>query len=129
MKNAVVYDVTTAFRYEDNIQNLRIWNSTVGRNVTRAFQAASAPSATLDVRNLLSIPALTRRGARGVEPAGRPRPSFVERRARTTTTWRRARRRIDAGERLDEVTIDRDGVAAPAGRRLRRRGVLRACAP
>ena len=37
VKNAVVHDVTTAFRYEDDIQNLRIWNSTVGRNVSRTF--------------------------------------------------------------------------------------------
>jgi hypothetical protein len=58
VKNAVVHDVLTAFRYEDNVQNLRIWNSTVGLNVTRVFEAASAPAATLDVRNLLTVQAL-----------------------------------------------------------------------
>ena len=31
--NALIYDTATAFRYEDNIINLRIWNSTVGNGV------------------------------------------------------------------------------------------------
>jgi hypothetical protein len=91
VRNAVIYNVTTAFRYEDNIQNLRIWNSTVGLDVSRAFQAASAPKATLDVRNLLSIPEF------GAEASSAPSPA------------------VDGGERLDEVTIDRDGVARPQG--------------
>ena len=51
----MVYDVLTAFRYEDNIQNLHIWNSTVGGAVTRAFQAAASTSAGLEVRNLLVL--------------------------------------------------------------------------
>ena len=55
VKNAVVYDVTKAFRYEDNIQNLKIWNSTIGKSVTSPFQAASSGSAGLDVRNLLLL--------------------------------------------------------------------------
>ena len=59
VKNAVVYDVSTAFRYEDNIQNLRIWNNTIGRGVTRAFQEAGAASGPLDVRNLLVVGRLT----------------------------------------------------------------------
>ena len=42
VKNAVVHDVTKAFRYEDDIQNLKIWNSTLGSHVTSPFQAASS---------------------------------------------------------------------------------------
>jgi hypothetical protein len=45
-KNAVIHNVTTAFRYEDNIERLRIWNATVGANVTRAFQGRRRPTAT-----------------------------------------------------------------------------------
>src|SRR5207342_2658440 len=30
VQNAVVYDTATAFRYEDDIENLKIWNSTIG---------------------------------------------------------------------------------------------------
>ena len=118
MKNAVVYDVTTAFRYEDNIQNLRIWNSTVGRNVTRTFLAASAPNATLDVRNLLSMPALTAEA----KPSSNLRvtaTSFVDASAHDYHLAPGSPA-IDSGERLSEVTIDRDGVARPQGSRPRR---------
>jgi hypothetical protein len=59
IKNAVVYDTLTAFRYEDDIQNLLIWNSTIGDGVSRAFRAASSSSVGLDVRNLLVLGAQT----------------------------------------------------------------------
>jgi hypothetical protein len=53
IKNAVVYDASTAFRYEDDIVNLKIWNSTVGAGVTRSFRAAASGREGLEVRNLL----------------------------------------------------------------------------
>ena len=53
--NAVVYNALTAFRYEDNIEQVRIWNSTLGRGITRAFQAASSSAIGLQVRNLLIL--------------------------------------------------------------------------
>jgi hypothetical protein len=111
VKNAVVHDVTTAFRYEDNIQNLRIWNVTVGRNVMRAFQAASAPGATLDVRNLLSIAALPAE----VKPSSNLRvsaASFVDAMAHDYHLAPDSPA-VDGGERLDDVTVDRDGLARP----------------
>ena len=55
VKNAVVHTVTKAFRYEDNIQNLKIWNSTIGSTVTSPFQSASSGSSVLEVRNLLVL--------------------------------------------------------------------------
>jgi hypothetical protein len=55
IKNAVVYNAAKAFRYEDNIQNLKIWNATIGRNVTSVFQAASSGSAGVEVRNTLVL--------------------------------------------------------------------------
>jgi len=113
VKNAVVHDVETAFRYEDNIQNLRIWNSTVGHNVTRGFQAASAAEATLDVRNLLSVPALPPdlRATSNLRVAA---SAFVN---AATHDYHLApgSPAIDAGERLAEVTIDRDGMERPQG--------------
>jgi hypothetical protein len=111
--NALVYDVTTAFRYEDNIQNLRIWNTTVGRNVARAFQAASAPSAMLDVRNLLSIPALTAEASASsnlrVTDAAFVNAAVHDYHLVPGSSA------VDAGERLPAVTIDRDGVERPQG--------------
>ena len=113
VKNAVVYDVGTAFRYEDNIQNLRIWNSTVGRNVTRVFHPASAAGATLDVRNLLSIPPLTSE-ARDASNQRAAAAAFVNAGADDYHLAPGAPA-IDAGEGLRDVTIDRDGVERPQG--------------
>lgn len=113
VKNAVVYDVGTAFRYEDNIQNVRIWNSTIGRNVARGFHAASAAGATLDVRNLLSIPALTPE-ARGSSNQRATAAAFVNAAADDYHLAPGAPA-IDAGEGLSDVTIDRDGVERPQG--------------
>jgi len=115
VKNAVVYNVVTAFRYEDDIQNLRIWNSTIGGNVSRTFQAASALKATLDVRNLLSMPALTSEA----KPSSNLRvsaSSFVD---ASTHDYHLApgSPAIDSGEGLGDVTIDRDDLARPQGSR------------
>jgi hypothetical protein len=64
VKNAVVYDVVTGVRYENHIQNLRVWNTTIGSGVSRAFQAASSSPGGLDVRNLLVLGTLPREAAR-----------------------------------------------------------------
>jgi hypothetical protein len=111
--NAVMHDVTTAFRYEDNIQNLRIWNSTVGRNVARTFHPVAATSATLDVRNLLSMPALTAE-ARASSNLRVTATAFVNVAAHDyhLTAGSPA---VNAGERLEDVTRDRDGVERPQG--------------
>jgi hypothetical protein len=113
LKNAVVYDVATAFRYEDDIQNLRIWNSTVGRNVVRPFYGASAPKATLDVRNLLSIPALSGE-ARGSSNVRVTAAAFVDAAAHDYHLVPGSAA-LDVGERLTGVTVDRDGVERPQG--------------
>ena len=113
VQNAVVHDVATAFRYEDNIQNLRFWNSTLGNNVSRPFQAASAPQATVDVRNLLSIPPLTAEAS----PASNLRvdaSSFVDASGHDYHLVSTSPA-VDSGERLGDVTIDRDAVARPQG--------------
>jgi hypothetical protein len=113
VKNAVVYDVATAFRYEDNIQNLRIWNSTLGRGVTRAFQEAGAASAPLDVRNLLVLGPLS---AEASHPSNRSVSSdaFVNAAAHD---YRLApgSPAIDAGIALSGVATDRLGVPRPQG--------------
>ena len=113
VKNAVVYDVTTAFRYEDNIQDLRIWNSTVGRNVTRVFQPAAAAGATLDVRNLLSIPVLgsEARAASNLRVAATAFVNVVANDYHLAA----GSPALNSGERLEDVTIDRDGVERPQG--------------
>jgi len=113
VKNAVVHDVLTAFRYEDNIQDLRIWNSTVGLNVTRVFEAASAPAATLDVRNLLTIQPLP---AAFLAPSNlRVAVSAFVNAAAHDYHLAASSPAVDAGDRLTDVTVDRDGVERPQG--------------
>ena len=112
--NAVVYDTTTAFRYENNIDPLRIWNSTVGRGVTRAFQAASSTLRGLEVRNVLIL------GARSAE-ASHPTnlgvgPEAFEDAASDNYQLSAASPAIDAGISIEEVTADRAGVVRPQGR-------------
>jgi hypothetical protein len=113
VKNAVVYDVETAFRYENAIENLRILNSTLGRGVGRAFQAASAARNGLQVRNLLTLgasaPEAMHPSNLSVGPA-----AFVDANAHD---YRLADRSgaIDAGEALNAVTADRLGTQRPHG--------------
>ena len=113
VKNAVVYAVSTAFRYEDNIQNLRIWNSTIGGGVTRAFQEAGAASGPLDVRNLLVLGRLT---ADASHPSNWAVGSdaFVN---ATAHDYRLAEGSvaIDAGVALAGVATDRMGTPRPQG--------------
>ena len=53
VRHADVHHVDTAVRYEDDIEDLRIWDSSFGPAVTRSFQAASARRSHPDIRNLV----------------------------------------------------------------------------
>jgi hypothetical protein len=112
--NAVVHSVRTAYRYEDDIQKLYIRNNTVGRDVTRTFQAAASNAEGLQVQNLLML------GSRPREAAGpsnliAAEPWFVD---ASRHDYRLAGDvpAVDAGVTLPEVPVDRDGVKRPAGR-------------
>jgi hypothetical protein len=114
IKNAVVYDASTAFRYEDDIVNLKIWNSTVGAGVTRSFRAAASGREGLEVRNLLfhgpRPPEATHTSNWSVGP-----DAFVD-----VGTGNYAlvpgTPVIDAGISLIDVTTDRIGSTRPQGR-------------
>jgi hypothetical protein len=113
LRNVVVYNVDTAFRYENDVQRLRIWNGTIGRDVGRAFQAAEAPRADMEVRNLLIL------GARPAEAAHASNLSTTPAAFRNAQAndyrLRPGSPAIDRGVRLPEMTIDRAGVARPQG--------------
>ena len=114
-KNAVIYDVTTAFRYEDNIERLRIWNATVGANVTRAFQAASSDRNGLDVRNVLILG--TSRPVEANDKSNRmaSADAFVNASANNYALVPGSAA-VDAGSTIPDVTADRIGVSRPQGR-------------
>ena len=115
LKNVVVHDVSTAVRYENNIEVLRLWNSTLGLAVSRPFVAASSKVNGLDVRNTLVTAAAL--------PKEASKPSN---RAVTINVFADAAdgdyhlvpnaSPIDVGETLAAVATDRDGVARPQGR-------------
>ena len=114
IKNAVVHDTATGFRYEDNIRNLKIWNSTVGTGVPRSFRAAESGSGGLEVRNLLVYGTLPPEAAHtsnwsvGAE-------AFVNAAAHNYMLTPEAAV-IDAGIAIAGVATDRIGTARPQGR-------------
>lgn len=114
LKNAVVHDVQTAFRYEENIQNLRIWNNTVGAGVTRTFQAALSTDRGLNVRNLLVLGPHPDEAADSSNLAVGPE-AFVDARRHDYRLVPTAAA-IDAGAVIPAVSVDRDGGTRPAGR-------------
>ena len=114
VKNAVVYNTATAIRYENAIENLRIWNSTIGAGVTRPFLAASATPIRMDVRNLLVL---------GKLPVEAAHPSNLAVGADTFVNasahnyeLAAAALAIDRGVAIAEVATDRNGTARPQGR-------------
>jgi hypothetical protein len=112
--NAVVYDTSTAFRYEDNIERLRVWNSTVGRGVGRVFRAASSASRGLEVRNLLVLGPLPPEAA---HPSNRSADAhaFVDAAGHDYRLAPGAAA-IEAGVTLPDVLTDRLGTPRPQGR-------------
>jgi hypothetical protein len=115
VKNAVVYNTARAFRYEDDIQNLKIWNSTIGRNVPTPFQAASSGSAGLEVRNLLVLG--TQLPSVASHPSNRSAPAeaFVDVAVHDYALAAGAAA-VDSGIAMEDVKSDRAGVSRPQGR-------------
>jgi hypothetical protein len=113
IQNAVVYRVATAYRYEDGIRNLRIWNNTLGRDVARAFRAASSSAKGVDVRNLLTIGGRPSEASHASNLAV-PETAFLNAAADDYHLAPRSNA-IDAGVPIAGVTRDREGNARPAG--------------
>jgi Right handed beta helix region len=115
VKNAVIHDVKTAFRYENDLEALRVWNTTIGSGVREGFQAASSPQTVFDLRNVLMLgkalpPSVSHVFNRTVGPeafvnAGGHRYEL----APGSTA-------IDAGTVVAEVATDRAGVRRPQGK-------------
>jgi hypothetical protein len=113
LKNAVVYDVMTAIRYEDDIQNLRIWNSTIGNGVGRAFQAASSKPYGLTVLNTLILGQKPSEAAHQSNLAVGP-SAFVDDRTHDYRLTSDSAA-VDAGVPIAEVNDDRAGTRRPQG--------------
>jgi hypothetical protein len=113
IRNAVVYDVGTAVRYEDDIAPLRVDHVTAGRGVGRVFRRASSPATVPQVRNLLVLG-----GALPAEAAGHG--LVVDEHAFRSTGQHDYHLRpdsnaVDRGTPSADVPTDRDGVPRPQG--------------
>ena len=112
--NSVVHDVATAFRYEDDIQGLRVWFSTIGASVARPFQRASSSASVLDVRNVLllgsSLPSEAAHASNRAVAA-----SVFQDATKHDYRLRAGASAIDTGVPIAGVTVDRYGVPRPYG--------------
>ncbi len=115
LQNAVVHSVAYGVRYEDDIQGLRIWNSTFGAGVVQPFRAASSPRSILDVRNVAVLGSARPREASDASNLLVPSASFIDagRHVYQLTPTSPA---IDAGATLKDVATDRLGTPRPQGR-------------
>ena len=110
--NAVVHDVDVAFRYEEEIAQLRILHATLGSGVNRPFVAAQSSPQGLDVRNLLVLGPLpaeaSDRWNRSVTAS-----AFVNAPGHDYHLAPRSPA-VDAGV-VAGIPVDRDGTARPQG--------------
>jgi hypothetical protein len=113
VQNAVVYDVGTAVRYEDNIERVQVWNVTLGSAIPRFFRAASSTAAGLDVRNVLFL------GSSATMPGGlgnlQAVAAFFVNAAANDYRLAPGSLAIDAGVANSSITKDRLGVSRPQG--------------
>jgi hypothetical protein len=113
VQNAVVYDVGTAVRYEDNIERVQVWNTTLGSAIPRFFRAASSTAVGLDVRNVLFF------GSSSTMPGGlgnvQATAAFFVNAAAHDYRLAPGSPAIDAGISISSVGKDRLGVPRPQG--------------
>lgn len=115
VQNAVVHSVEVAFRYEDGIENLRIWNSTVGGGVSRPFRAASSADSAPDVRNLLLLGSSLPPEAARESNLAASSSAFVDTGAHDYRLAA-ASPAVDAGVTIGDVAVDRNGTPRPQGK-------------
>jgi len=113
VQNAVVYDVGTAVRYEDNIERVQVWNSTLGSAIPRFFRAASSTSTGLDVRNVLFL------GSGSTMPGGlgnvQSTAAFFVNAGAHDYRLAPGSPAIEGGVSINSVSRDRIGVSRPQG--------------
>ena len=115
VQNSVVYSVATGVRYEDDISDVRVWNTTFGRGISSAFTAASSAGSTLDVRNFLMLGTALPREAKGSSNMAVPAAAFVNAAADNYQLAAGAAA-VDAGVSIPDVAVDRQGTKRPQGK-------------
>ena len=115
VQNTVFYDVAVGIRYEDDIERLRVWNTTFGSGVSRAFVEALSKRTRPDVRNAVFLGKSLPQEAVGSSNRAVSETAFVN---AGTHDYRLSAQSpaVDAGTALQEVPVDRLGVSRPQGR-------------
>lgn len=112
--NAVVHAVDVAFRYEDDLEALVVWNATIGLGVGCPFRGAESSRTRFDVRNVLLVGTRLPAEAAGASNRAVSADVFADaaagdyRLASGTAV-------IDSGEAIPDVAADRLGVPRPQG--------------
>ena len=114
IQNTVVYETHTAFRYEDDLTVLRIWNTTIGLGVQEVLRPVASRRTVPDVRNVLTI---ERPLPRWLPPGfnltvGREQVADA---AQHDYSLAQESVAIDSGVTLPEVVTDRAGGRRPQG--------------
>ncbi len=115
IQNAVIHNVAVGIRYEDDIQRLRVWNTTFGLGVGRAFVEALSRRHAPDVRNVVFLSDRVPQEAIGASNLAVDRTAFQNVQSHDYRLAARSRA-IDAGTAIPEITTDRAGISRPHGR-------------
>jgi hypothetical protein len=115
VQNSVVHSVTTGVRYEDNIADVRVWNTTFGSGVSTPFRAAASSATALDVRNVLLLGTAVPAEAKGASNLAVTVSAFVDAKAHNYQLAAGAPA-VDAGVTLAGVSVDRQGTKRPQGK-------------
>ena len=107
IKNAVMYNSTKAVRYEDAVENLRLYNNIFGNNLGTFFNSAGGYGSGFDVKNNLfygsSKPNEASHSSNLAATSGFVNTATNDYHSLAGASW------INAGVDTVEVTIDRDG--------------------
>jgi hypothetical protein len=115
IQNAVLYEVKVGVRYEDDIERLRVWNTTFGTGVGRPFVEALSKRSRPDVRNTVFLGTVLPQEAAAVSNRAVSEKSFVNVNAHDYRPTAHSPA-VDSGMALQEVETDRAGMARPQGR-------------
>ncbi|MCP4347739.1 MAG: DUF1565 domain-containing protein [Desulfobacterales bacterium] len=114
LKNAVIYDSDKAVRYEDDIENLHVYNATFGRELAEQFESAGGHGSGFQVKNCLFLSGSKPDEASDDSNMAVDTSAFVN---SSSDDYHLATGSpaIDKGVTIAEVTADRDGLTRPAG--------------
>ncbi len=115
LKNAVIYNSDKAVRYEDDIENLKIYNNTFGAYLGKAFESAGGHGDGFEVKNNLFLANSKPEEAEDKSNLGADSTYFID---ESSSDYHLSDNSpaIDKGVDLPGVSKDRDGKSRPKGK-------------